>query len=174
MRKGSMLKTLVISLALVVMIFAIVPQAVVAQTPPEKLPPVYPTVEPADPDSETKPGAERTYETRDSSATVWNPYKEGTSAVGKARTLTNYVPLVWKHVYVDVWLWKWIGGEWVIVASNTGSYVICPPTCEIIRTAVKSGATSGSYCTTSRHQVFADNIPVFYAELSSDSVWLSF
>jgi len=187
MRKKGLLTSVLVCLTILAMMLVMVPQVGLAGAPP-RAEPVYPTKPPPpEPPSEvdrakipTEPEvAEEVYEGDVGIlqsywfARIYNPWKSGSSAKGKARTTTNYMPLVWKYLSAEVWLWKAVGGEWVVVAYGKGTSW-CPPTCEIYAYATKSNANSAYYICTSRHEGWQNNEPAFYAELESGYVWLEF
>jgi hypothetical protein len=102
-----------------------------------------------------------------------NPYKSGTSAIGRAWTQTNQIPGCFKTGYAQAWLWRWNGSQWIIVASNRYDFY-CPSICTAIALPTKSGAQTGYYCVTSRHEVWANLEPLHYAEDYSATVWLTY
>ena len=196
MNKKRILKFVGISLAVVAVVavvFVIAPQISMADNPQDKLCPVYPTETPP-----SEPPAVA-LEIQGSQATsnehsqgyhrcgdcfgdgerldchcfysIWDPYKSGTSAKGKARTTTDCP--AFNAVGTDVWLWKWVDDEWVEVAHGYYSIYI-PPATQCIAYATYSNAESAYYINTSRHSVYHDSEPFCFEELESDYVWLTF
>jgi hypothetical protein len=189
MRKGKILRSVLLCLSLFLLMFIVVSPGIMADSPkeaepvyPTKIPPPNPPAEleedqliPSEPDRD-----EKVYEAGvRGGITSWmlynaeTPYKSGSDVIARAWTESNPILLVWKHVMADTYLWKWVGDHWVLVAEYH-RVIICPPGCYISSTATYSNAQSAYYITTSVHEVWADNKPLHYATDQSNYVWLDF
>lgn len=107
----------------------------------------------------------------------YDPYKDGTNAIGISRTRSLYQTGDPRYVYAYAWLWKWDGSQWVQVTSGS-SWGYCGGliyNCEVYATAFKSSAVTGYYITTSRHMIDSvDSGRIYFQEDESNAVNLTY
>jgi hypothetical protein len=104
---------------------------------------------------------------------VYNPYKSGSDAVGKAYTQGSCAGC-WHALAIsaDMWLWKWVTDHWVIVAQKHSTVYSYSAT--VWAWKAYNNAQSAWYATTSHHYVAYDSTICVNEDDFSQNVWLSF
>lgn len=108
--------------------------------------------------------------------TVWDPYKSGSDAVGKAWTKGTCI--CWQPVYqvAEAWLWYWHPYyvqfyEW---AHDQRSSTNPPNSSGQYAMAIRNGWGSTYYVTTSAHSVWYMGEPMCSEDMMSNMVYLTF
>jgi len=104
---------------------------------------------------------------------VYNPYKSGSDAVGKAYT-EGHCAGCWHPLYIsaEMWLWRWVGDHWVLVAHKYSATYAYSAT--VWAWKAYHNAQSSYYAATSHHYVGYDSTICVNKDETSQTVWLDF
>ncbi len=104
---------------------------------------------------------------------MYNPYKSGSDAIGKAYTEGScagcWHPL---QITARMWLWRWVSDRWVMVAEKHST--VYAYSAGVWAWKAYNNAQSGWYATTSRHYVGYDSTICVNEDKWSQTVWLNF